>query len=63
VAVGADGGSKGAKDGSGLDLGRHCSVGCWKVWIGVQKGTSRSTKIVKNVRRFKRWKVNESERK
>jgi hypothetical protein len=34
MAVGADGGSKGAKDGSGLDGGRHCSVGGWKVWIG-----------------------------
>jgi hypothetical protein len=29
--------------------------------VGVQKGTSRSTKMVKNVRRFKRWKMNEGE--
>jgi len=29
--------------------------------VGVQKVTSRSTKIVKNVRRFKRGKMNEGE--
>jgi len=42
VTVGADGGSKGAKDGSGLNLGRHCSVGCWKVWFGRKGWCSKS---------------------
>jgi hypothetical protein len=64
VTVGADRGSKGAKDGSGLDLGNHVVGGLESLVfdekVGVQKILrDRSTKIVKNVRRFKRLKKKE----